>query len=196
MHKRAMVMALAALGGAAAMLIGTLAPASGDEGKTVRFQVSSPVNASNSQLSSKPVGGTCANTPLVAPCTFLGQGAELSAGEFNDTFSGDFDGTGVHTTLGILSTVLSLSVVDIPFVNREVVSPLTVRGCGRGTLVVQDEGNLNSPSGTWSIVPGSGTGDLAGIRGGGTFFAAQVPLVGNTTVSWAGHISGCTATDR
>jgi hypothetical protein len=201
MHKRAILMGLAALGGVAALMIGTLAPASGDEGETVRFQVTSPVNGSNFGASFTTLGGTCGNPPITSPCISLGQGAEPSPGVFNDVISGDFNGTGVHATLGILSTtnLLTLSpfAFDIAFVNREVVSPLSVRGCGRGTLVVQDEGNLNSPTGTWSIVAGSGTGDLTGIRGGGTFTGpAQVALVGDTTVSWVGHISGCKATDR
>jgi hypothetical protein len=40
-----------------------------------------------------------------------------------------------------------------------------------GTFVLQDAGTLNGTtvSGTWFVVPGSGTGDLRGLRGEGGF---------------------------
>ena len=196
MHTRAVVMGLAAVAGVAAITIGTLAPASGNEGETVHFQVVSPVNESNFGTSFTTVGGNCGYPPITSPCISLAQGAEPSPGAYNDTLKGDFKGTGQHVTEGVLSTTnlftLSPLSLDIPFVTREALSPLTVRGCGTGTLVMQGEGNLNSGSGTWTIVAGSGTGDLTGIVGGGTFSGSNPPpLIGNTTVAWVGHISGC-----
>jgi hypothetical protein len=43
----------------------------------------------------------------------------------------------------------------------------------RGTFVLQDTGTLanNTVAGSWFVVPGSGTGELAGLRGEGTFEA-------------------------
>jgi Protein of unknown function (DUF3224) len=42
-----------------------------------------------------------------------------------------------------------------------------------GTFVLQDQGTLkgNRVTGRWSVVSGSGTGDLAGLRGDGGFTA-------------------------
>ena len=47
-----------------------------------------------------------------------------------------------------------------------------VEGCGRGTLtwtetITSDDGT--AVTGTWAIVPSSGTGDLTEVTGGGTF---------------------------
>jgi hypothetical protein len=46
----------------------------------------------------------------------------------------------------------------------------TVRACGEGTLVflVTEDATPNSGSGTWTIAPGYGTGDLRGASGHGT----------------------------
>jgi hypothetical protein len=51
---------------------------------------------------------------------------------------------------------------------------VTARLGGRsGTFVFQDEGTLKdgTVSGTWFVVPGSGTGELGGLRGEGGFTA-------------------------
>jgi hypothetical protein len=42
-----------------------------------------------------------------------------------------------------------------------------------GTFVLQDQGTLTGThvTGRWSVVPGSGTGELAGLRGDGGFTA-------------------------
>src|SRR5512133_1922020 len=60
---------------------------------------------------------------------------------------------------------------------------ITVRIAGRtGTFVLQDRGSLTGTrvTGRWSVVPGSGTGELAGLRGDGGFAAAQVRLAALT----------------
>jgi hypothetical protein len=46
-------------------------------------------------------------------------------------------------------------------------------GSRSGTFVVQDKGTLagTTVSGTWFVVPGSGTGELEGLRGEGGFVA-------------------------
>jgi Protein of unknown function (DUF3224) len=47
-----------------------------------------------------------------------------------------------------------------------------VAGCGQGTLIMLEEGVLDPATGaapgTWTIVAGRGTGDLAATSGGGT----------------------------
>jgi len=189
-------MSLAVLCGAAAIMIGTLAPASGSEGARVDFTVTSPVNLSNFNTSFTDVGGNCPVGPVASPCNTVAVGAEPSTGAYNDTLSGDIQGTGVHATEAILSTTNFFTFVplalDIPYVIREVVSPATVERCGTGTYVTENEGNLNSGTGTWKIVPGSGTGALVGITGGGTYSGQNPPpLVGNSMATYVGHISGC-----
>jgi Protein of unknown function (DUF3224) len=48
----------------------------------------------------------------------------------------------------------------------------SVEGCGDGTLVIRQIGTLDPATGTsegsWTIVAGAGTGDLAGATGGST----------------------------
>jgi len=43
----------------------------------------------------------------------------------------------------------------------------------KGTFLLQDQGSLHGTKvkGTWFVVPGSGTGGLAGLRGDGSFEA-------------------------
>src|SRR5262249_9762082 len=48
----------------------------------------------------------------------------------------------------------------------------TVSGCGTGTVLIRSDTHTNADfsggGGTWSVVPGSGTGDLTNLVGGGT----------------------------
>jgi hypothetical protein len=93
-----------------------------------------------------------------------------------ETFSGDITGDGVVKFLQA-----SLADGSASFVGIE-----RVRGAlaGRaGTFLLQDQGTVDGAivSGDWFVVPGSGTGDLAGLRGEGGFRAnlgegAQVHL--------------------
>jgi hypothetical protein len=83
-----------------------------------------------------------------------------------ETFSGDIQGEGVATFLQV-----TRGEDEASFVGAERV---TGRLAGRsGTFVLQDEGTLkgSTVSGTWFVVPGSGTGELAGLRGEGGFTA-------------------------
>lgn len=194
MRRPVLAMTLAVLCGAATIVVGTLAPASGDEGRPVHFVDTSPVNLSNFETSFSTVGGNCPATPPIAtPCNSVARGAEPSPGAYDDTLSGDLQGTGKHASEAILSTTNHFQFVplsfDVPYVTRQVYSPVTVEGCGTGTLTLQDEGNLNSGRGVWKIVPGSGTGDLVGITGGGTLTGqSPPPPTGNSTVTYDGHV--------
>jgi hypothetical protein len=93
-----------------------------------------------------------------------------------ETFTGDIDGTGIAEFLQVARSDGSASFVGIERVAGSV--------SGRsGTFVLQDAGTVdgNVVSGTWFVVPGSGTGELTGLRGTGGFRAnlgedAQVDL--------------------
>ena len=83
-----------------------------------------------------------------------------------ETFSGDIEGEGVAEFLQV-----SLAEDSASFVGLERVSGRI--GDRAGTFVLQDAGSLTGTtvSGTWFVVPGSGTGQLAGLRGEGGFVA-------------------------
>jgi Protein of unknown function (DUF3224) len=54
-----------------------------------------------------------------------------------------------------------------------------------GTFPLQDQGTLNGTtvSGRWFVVPGSGTGELAGLRGEGGF-TAELGQGADTTLDY------------
>ena len=96
-----------------------------------------------------------------------GEGPVLVRIHVEEDFSGDIDGSGVAE---FLQTSLSESEASFVGVER-----VTGKVGGRsGTFVFQDEGTLKDGivSGTWFVVPGSGTGELWGLRGEGGFTAA------------------------
>jgi hypothetical protein len=94
-----------------------------------------------------------------------------------EDFSGDITGRGVATFLQTLNADGSATFCAVERVTG------SVAGRG-GTFVLQDSGVLGVDGrvdGTWSVVPGSGTGELRGLRGVGGFAAelgqhAQVTL--------------------
>jgi hypothetical protein len=104
------------------------------------------------------------------------EGPALLRIHVEETFSGDIEGDGVVEFLQIARTDGSASFVGVERV--------TGRVAGRsGTFVLQDAGTVEGDvvSGEWFVVPGSGTGELAGLRGTGGFRAnlgegAQVHL--------------------
>jgi hypothetical protein len=88
--------------------------------------------------------------------------------EVTELFHGDIEGGGRARMLQALRPDGSAT-----FVGHERV---TATLAGRtGTFVFQDAGTL-SPTGdvdgSWFVVPGSGTGELSGLRGEGSFAAA------------------------
>jgi hypothetical protein len=84
-----------------------------------------------------------------------------------EDFFGDIEGEGVAT---FLQTTIGND--EASFVGVERVSA-TVGG-RTGTFVLQDQGTVKDAvvSGDWFVVPGSGAGDLQGLRGEGAFKAA------------------------
>ena len=104
------------------------------------------------------------------------EGLVLSRIHVEESFSGDFSGDGVVEFLQAGRADGSGSFVGI----ERVTGTLAGR---EGTFLLQDSGTVqdNIVSGEWFVIPGSGTGGLAGLRGEGGFRAnlgegAQVHL--------------------
>ena len=93
-----------------------------------------------------------------------------------ESYSGDIVGDGVVEFLQAAQADGSASFVGIERVTGAI--------AGRsGTFLLQDAGTVEGQvvSGGWFVIPGSGTGELAGLRGEGGFSAnlgegAQVHL--------------------
>ena len=103
-------------------------------------------------------------------------GPVLTRIHVEESFAGDITGEGVVEFLQAASADGSASFVGIERVTSEL-------GGLRGTFLLQDAGTVqgNIVSGDWFVIPGSGTGQLAGLRGEGGFRAnlgegAQVHL--------------------
>jgi hypothetical protein len=190
MSKRAVVMMLASLCGVTTIMIGALAPASGDEGVRVRFTDTSGItteadfaaaySADLSRCTFNNVGNVA--SPCVVPVTPVAA-APPYPGAFDDTLSGDLQGTGSFTGSAVLGAFNDIPTLDFPFEAYEPFS-VTVGRCGTGTFILHNQGNLNSLTGVWQIVPGSGRGGLTGISGNGTYSSAA-PF---TPSSYIGHI--------
>jgi hypothetical protein len=94
------------------------------------------------------------------------EGLALSRIHVEESFSGDISGDGVVEFLQAAGTDGTASFVGIERVTGRI-------GQRQGTFLLQDAGTVedNIVSGDWFVVPGSGTGGLAGLRGIGGFRA-------------------------
>jgi hypothetical protein len=84
-----------------------------------------------------------------------------------ESFSGDIEGLGVAAMLQVLRADGSASFCALERITATL-------GGRQGTFVLQDSGALAEDGhvvGSWFVVPGSGTGELAGLRGEGGFDA-------------------------
>lgn len=104
------------------------------------------------------------------------EGPELTRIHVEESFDGDISGAGAVEFLQAARTDGSASFVGIERVTGAV-------GGRQGTFLLQDAGTVqdNIVRGDWFVIPGSGTGQLAGLRGTGGFRAnlgegAQVHL--------------------
>jgi hypothetical protein len=100
------------------------------------------------------------------PYDELDGGPNLVEIHVTETFSGDIEGEGVVRFLQAVRDDGSASFVGIERVTGSI--------AGRqGSFLLQDAGTLegNTVKGDWFVVPGSGTGELAGLRGEGGFEA-------------------------
>jgi Protein of unknown function (DUF3224) len=82
----------------------------------------------------------------------------------NETFTGDIDGESPVRALQVLRDDHSASLVSVQRFRGKL-------GGRQGTFVLQgqeivENGRIKA---TWFVVPGSGTGDLSGLRGEGGF---------------------------
>jgi hypothetical protein len=104
------------------------------------------------------------------------EGPALTRIHVEESFSGDISGAGVVEFLQAAREDGPASFVGIERVTGTV-------GGRQGTFLLQDAGTVqdNIVRGDWFVIPGSGTGQLAGLRGTGGFRAnlgegAQVHL--------------------
>jgi hypothetical protein len=95
-----------------------------------------------------------------------GDGPALVRIHVAETFSGDIEADGVAEFLQVSVAEDSASFVGVERVSGRI-------GDRSGTFVLQDVGTLvgTTVSGTWFVVPGSGTAELTGLRGEGGFVA-------------------------
>ncbi len=95
-----------------------------------------------------------------------GGGTDLVEIHVTEAFHGDIEGEGAVRFLQAVRADGSASFVGIERVTGSV-------GGRRGTFLLQDAGTVTGSvvSGTWFVIPGSGTGELAGLRGEGGFTA-------------------------
>jgi|SRR5215472_10003552 len=95
------------------------------------------------------------------------EGSVLVRIHVEEEFSGDIEGSGVAEFLQTARSEAEASFVGVERVTGSV-------GGRSGAFVLQDAGTLKDGivSGTWFVVPGSGTGELLGLRGDGGFTAA------------------------
>lgn len=95
-----------------------------------------------------------------------GGGADLVEIHVTEAFHGDIEGEGVVRFLQAVRADGSASFVGIERVTGSV-------GGRTGTFLLQDTGTVQGSvvSGTWFVIPGSGTGELTGLRGEGGFTA-------------------------
>ena len=93
-------------------------------------------------------------------------GANLVEIHVTETFTGDIAGTGVARFLQAMRKDGSASFAGIERVTG------TIAGRA-GSFLLQDAGTVegNVVKGVWFVVPQSGTGELAGLRGEGGFEA-------------------------
>jgi len=104
------------------------------------------------------------------------EGPALTRIHVQESFAGDIAGDGVVEFLQAARADGSASFVGIERITGTV-------GGRTGTFLLQDAGTVQGSivSGDWFVIPGSGTGQLAGLRGEGGFRAhlgegAQVHL--------------------
>ena len=100
------------------------------------------------------------------PYEEVDDGPNLVEIHVTETFSGDIEGEGVVRFLQAVRPDGSASFVGIERVTGSI-------GGRQGSFLLQDAGTLEGTTvkGDWFVIPGSGTGELAGLRGEGGFEA-------------------------
>jgi hypothetical protein len=100
------------------------------------------------------------------PYQEVDDGPDLVEIHVTETFTGDIEGEGEVRFLQAIRKDGSASFVGIERVTGSVAGH-------RGSFLLQDAGTLegNVVRGDWFVIPGSGTGELVGLRGEGGFEA-------------------------
>jgi Protein of unknown function (DUF3224) len=108
-------------------------------------------------------------------------GPDLVEIHVTERFAGDVEGSG---TARFLQTAFADGSASFTGMERVTGS----LGGRQGSFVLQDAGTLEGSvvSGTWFVVPGSGTGELAGLRGDGGFRADLGQNAEITLTYWFG----------
>ena len=102
------------------------------------------------------------------PYDEIGGGAKLTRASVTQSFHGDIEGAGAVEYLMMYPDARSARFVGL----QRVVGRIGDRA---GSFVLQLGGTFEdgTVTATWSVVPGSGTDDLRGLRGDGTFAAPR-----------------------
>ncbi len=102
------------------------------------------------------------------PYDEIDEGSKLTRASVTKSFRGDIEGEGTLEYLMIHRDDGSASFVGLERVVGRV-------GDRSGTFVLQHSGTFEggTAKATWFVVPGSGTGDLRGLRGEGGFASAH-----------------------
>jgi hypothetical protein len=101
-----------------------------------------------------------------APYQEWDAGAKLVRAQVSGRFSGDFEGDGSSQILMAFSDAQTSSFTGLQLVDGAL-------GGRSGRFVLQLSGTFQDGTAQvdWSVVPGSGTGELAGLRGTGGYAA-------------------------
>ena len=93
-------------------------------------------------------------------------GAKLTRARVTNLFQGEIEGEGTAEMLMVYQEDGSASYVGLEHVAGRL-------GSRSGSFVLQSHGTFEADAAktTWSIVPDSGTGDLVGLRGQGSYVA-------------------------
>jgi hypothetical protein len=94
-------------------------------------------------------------------------GGKLTRAWGDQTFSGDITGDGAVQWVSLYRGDKTARLIGLQRISGSV-------GGRDGSVVIEAAADFSGASskGTWTVVPGSGTGDLAGITGSGSFEAA------------------------
>ena len=108
----------------------------------------------------------------------MADGASLLEIRINETFTGDIEGDGTVRVIQAARKDGSATFVGIERVRGAV-------GDRKGSFLLQTSGTLLGKEVTaeWFVVPGSGTGDVVGLRGEGGF-KAQLGEHGSTWLDY------------
>jgi hypothetical protein len=127
----------------------------------------------SAQMNDRPQAAAAARTRAEAKITVKSSGSKpydqtagpaLSEVYLSETFTGDMDGESPVRALQILRDDHSANLVSVQRFQGKL-------GARQGTFVLQGSETVANGKieGTWFVVPGSGTGDLIGLRGEGGF---------------------------